>query len=196
MTALLKTWPSPRWSNLRQISGSFILLSALTLFLATACGPDRSQQETAEDDVLSDEGMFLRSALVYFVKGDGETLVGEKRELAPADPSRESLARLLIDELARGPILPDHHPVTPPSLEVTGIFFDDMGGLYFDFVGSSLRDWGWGSSSEFLFVRTIVRTMAVAFPEVRRVIFLIDGARAESIAGHLDARNPFEVAEW
>lgn len=142
------------------------------------------------------EGSHTRSVLLFFADADGEGLVPERRELAMANGGREEFVRLLVDELARGPLAGEGWPTWPGRFRVKGVFFDDLGELYVDLLGEALGDWTWGTSSEILAIRSLVRTLAASFPEVVRVGILVDGNAVESLGGHVDARHPFEVAEW
>lgn len=163
--------------------------------LAGGCGETPDGEEEA-GELTIEPGQLSRSAMLYFAASDGQKLVGEKREIYPADPSREAVAHSLLRELAGGPTRTGLYPVAPPALEVRSLFFDDMGGLFINFSGASLKGWSWGSASELGFIRSIIRTVGSSFPEIGRVTLLVDGERVESIAGHVESLHPFEVAEW
>lgn len=168
----------------------------LTLTFAIGCGRDRAPKDSTEAMSLAERGLLTRSVLCYFATADGETMEPERRELVLDEGSRETMAKLLLAELARGPHRDDLYATVPPTIEIDALFFDDVGGMFVSFVGASLVPWGWGSSSEFLMVRSTVRSLGSAFPSVRRITFLIDGRRADSLAGHVGTAHPFEVAEW
>ncbi len=167
----------------------------LAAWLLTGCS-GTPEQEGKEEDPAVEKGDLSRSAMLYFTTPDGRELSGEKREIFPADPSREAYTRSLLHALAVGPAREGLYPVVPPALEAEGVFFDDMGGLFISLNGASLRGWAWGSSSEMAFLRGILRTLGGSFPEVGQVSLLVDGERVESIAGHIEAYYPFEVAQW
>jgi len=178
------------------VAGGRLASILLLLALLTAGCRARQERPGEEGTAVAEEGEFSRSAVLYFESAGGGELAAERREIFPDDLSREAFARALLAALAAGAASPSHGNVVPPALEVEGIFFDDMGGLFLDFKGASLRGWSWGSSSELAFVRAVVRTMGRSFPGVTGVTFLVDGERVESIAGHVGAARPFEVAEW
>ena len=176
--------------------GSSALLAGLfALIVAAGCGGSPENTED-EDGVGGDHGQLSRSALLFFANSDGRRMEGEKREIYPADPTREAVVRSLLRELAGGPVRNGLHPVVPPTLEVASVFFDDMGGLFISFSGASIASRQWGSASELGFVKSVIRTVGSSFPEVMRITFLVDGERVESIAGHVETIHPFEVAEW
>ncbi len=174
--------------------GRFAAVLLAFVLITPGCRPHREGVGEEEGPAV-EGGELSRSAVLYF-ESDGGELAGERREIFPGNPSREAFARALLAALAGGSESSSRRAVVPPALETEGIFFDDMGGLFLDLKGASLRSWRWGSSSELAFVRAVVRTMGGSFPDVSRVTFLIDGERVESIAGHVGATRPFEVAEW
>ncbi len=177
--------------------GALLLATLLcALALLAGCGRDRSPEGNADGISLAERGQLTRSVLCYFATADGETMEPERRELVLDEGSRETMAKLLIAELARGPHREDLYATVPPTIEIDALFFDDVGGMFVSFVGASLLPWSWGSSSEFLMVRSTVRSLGAAFPSVRRITFLVDGRRADSLAGHVGTAHPFEVAEW
>jgi spore germination protein GerM len=47
-----------------------------------------------------------------------------------------------------------------------------------------------GSSAELMTVYSIVNTLTLNFPQIKRVQILIDGKPIETIAGHLSLREP------
>jgi hypothetical protein len=144
----------------------------------------------------AEEASFTRSAVLYYGAPDGEGLVSERRELILGGPGREEFAVRLLQELARPPEEGGAFAALPEGLVVRGVFFDDLGELYMDLDAASLRDRSWGTSSEILAIRCMVRTLCGAFPEVLRVGVLLDGKSVETLGGHVDATHPFEAADW
>ncbi len=53
-----------------------------------------------------------------------------------------------------------------------------------------------GASAEYYTIAAIVRTVSENFPEVRAVQILVEGLQVGTIAGHIDAYNPFLVRDW
>ncbi|MFH1277642.1 MAG: GerMN domain-containing protein [Candidatus Eisenbacteria bacterium] len=172
-----------------------LVLAILAGFLFL-CNRSEITPVAEEEAVPAIEGTHIRSAVLYFADVDGERLVPERRELTLVDGGREDFVRRLVAELARGPLAGEGWPTVPGRFRVKGVFFDDLGELYVDVVEEGLREWTWGTSSEILAIRSLVRTLAASFPEVVRVGILVNGSAVESLGGHVDARHPFEVAEW
>jgi len=175
-----------------------VLVVIALLFMLCNRSDEQVPEESAEEETAAEsvEGVPTRSVIVHFGAADGEGLVAERREIALDRPEREAFALLLLAEIGRGPASEGAYPVLPPATEVRSVFFDDLGILYVDFRAGSFEGWAWGSSSEILAIRSVVRSLAAAFPEVERIRFLVDGEAVESIGGHVDALHPFEVAEW
>ena len=42
----------------------------------------------------------------------------------------------------------------------------------------------------------VLRTIAIDFPEVEGVQFLVDGLEVETLAGHIDLTRPFRTKDW
>ena len=43
---------------------------------------------------------------------------------------------------------------------------------------------------------TILRTVALNFPDTRSCVILVEGAQVETLAGHLDMARPFDPRRW
>ncbi len=170
-----------------------LVLFALGAFL---CRRTEEPPGVERESALVGEESVARTAVLYFGRGESGRLEPERRDLLIEDTSREAFARLLVEELAAGPLSGDAHPVLPPEAKVRSVFFDDLGGLFIDLEGTSLSRWTWDASSELMALHSMVKTLSASFPEVLRIGFLIDGSVTESFRGHVDTTHPFEVAEW
>ena len=173
---------------------------ALVLLLFAAlfyiCNRGERPTPVEEETALVRDGSHSRAAVLYFAGPDGEDLVPERREIFIDGPDREDFAVRILQELAAGPLTAGAWRTVPPEMAVRSVFFDHLGDLYIDLNGESLSGWSWGTSSEILAIRSMVRTLAGVFPGVVRVGLLVDGGRVESLGGHVDALYPFEVSEW
>ena len=176
----------------------WIVLVLVIFFLAwlMVCRNAGTPVDIPDTEVLSDEGTLTQSVMLYYADRSGNGLTGERRELVLADSNREEIVRRLLLELARGPVSEGTLATLPPSTLAQGVFFDDLGGLYIDFHGVSLASWTWGSRSEILAIRSIIRTVSESFPELLHVGFLVDGERVETLGGHVELLHTYEVAEW
>jgi len=140
------------------------------------------------------EGVRTKSAVLYFAHPDGEHLVREVREIV-AGGGVGAEARRVVEALVRGP-LGEGGPTFPPETTVESMFLDAEGCLYVN-VGRELRAYHWGGTSgEILTVRSLVRTLAANFPEVRCVWLLEEGHPLETLGGHLDLGRALWVDDW
>jgi spore germination protein GerM len=86
------------------------------------------------------------------------------------------------------------HPLAVSS-EIRNVFLIDRGTAVVDLnselVGSQVS----GVLAEELTVLSMVETLAKAFPDVLRVKFLVDGKERDTLAGHVDLANFYEVSQ-
>lgn len=121
--------------------------------------------------------------VLYFIGGDGH-LVAETRQI----PKVQGLARRTMEELCRGPAQAGLLPTLPAGTALRDINIRD-GLATVDFSGELVAKHGGGSSGELLTVYSIVNTLT-QFQTVERVQILVEGRQVESLAGHVDVREP------
>lgn len=124
---------------------------------------------------------------LFFSSADGEGLTREGREVEIEERVEEGIASV-VEELISGP-LGSLAPTLPANARVLGV---QVAGevARIDF-GRELTDGiPTGSSAEMTAVYSIVDTVTANFPQVKAVLFLVEGAAVESLDGHLDLRSP------
>ena len=124
---------------------------------------------------------------LFFATADGSGLVREGREMDACGEPAECIGDV-IQELAGGP-LGDLGPTLPPVTAVREVrVTDDLAvvDLGRDFIEALPA----GSSAEMTAVYSIVDTIAVNFPRIRRVGFLVEGEPVRTFTDHLDLRQP------
>jgi hypothetical protein len=128
-------------------------------------------------------------ANIFF--GDTETdfLITEKRTL-PWSTDPEQRARRLLSELLRGPS-GSAVRTTPDSTMLRSVSITSGGIAQADFSGQLSLDHPGGSSSEVLTVYSIVNTLAFNIDGIKKVQILIEGQTIDTLAGHMDCRQPF-----
>ena len=138
----------------------------------------------APDRLLSGLGLGRRVVL-YFASPDAQHLVAEVRYVAPWRDS--PMYRLQL--LSQGP--EDRSrlaPVLPPGARPVSVRVKD-GVAVADFNRELVeRHWG-GSAGELMTVYGIVNTLAEV-PGVQRVRITVEGQALETLAGHMDLREP------
>jgi len=148
----------------------------------------------ADDIVLEEIGGGVQSVILVFADRGASRIVSERRDIVVPD-DRSGKARRILEELADGP---EGNGVAtlPRGTRILSVVFDDAGGVYVDFSREFVSEHPGGSTGERFTIRSVVGTLHRNFPDVERVQFLVEGREIESIAGHYDAGQPFEVSQF
>lgn len=129
------------------------------------------------------------TATLCFGDETGRNLIKEHRIISSAQ-SPEKKAEALLKELLKGPISRGTRTL-PQQAHELGLLFE-QGVLTVDFSPELRENHPGGSSAELLTVYSVVNTLTINIPEVRRVQILIEGKKIDNIAGHIDCREPLE----
>ncbi|MEA3485362.1 MAG: GerMN domain-containing protein [Candidatus Aerophobetes bacterium] len=130
----------------------------------------------------------LKEIKLYFSTSKGNYLFPEKRKIiASSELNKE--AKLTLKELIKGPTDSSLFPTLPPQTEVRAVYIKDDC-IYVDFSSSLSESHPGGSTGELLSVYSIVNTLLTDFPSQSRVQILIQGEPRETLAGHIDIREP------
>ncbi len=137
--------------------------------------------------------MFSGKAVVslYFADANNAFLKSEQRKISSSSDPAE-FGRAIIESLIKGPEGEPGRTIPEETLLKTFNVAKD-GSAYADFT-SAIRDkHPGGSSSELLTIYSIVNSLAMNIPEIKRVKITIDGRESMTLAGHMDLRFPFTV---
>jgi hypothetical protein len=126
------------------------------------------------------------SVVLFFGGPTGEGLVREAREADPCDDTSECI-RDVIEELVNGP-LDDLSPVLPPQTTVLDVAVSGDTATV-DFGPELQEGLPEGASAEMLAAYSIVDTVAVNFPQIRRVRITVGGKPVGTLREHLDLRE-------
>jgi spore germination protein GerM len=129
-----------------------------------------------------------REATLYFSDQEAEFLIGEKREIRKNEEVEEE-AQEAIRELIKGP-KGRLVPTLPVRTELLSLQLDDKGTARVNFSRTLTKDHPGGSSAEMMTVYSVVNTLIINFPVIKRVQFLVEGNEIESITGHLSLSRP------
>ena len=129
-----------------------------------------------------------REVLLYFSDSEGGYLIGEKREILKKNEIKEE-AKETINELIKGP-KGKLIPTLPPRTRLLNLQINDSGLAKVNFNPALSKDHPGGSSAEMMTVYSIANSLALNFPQIKRVQILIDGKPIDTIAGHLSLRQP------
>lgn len=129
-----------------------------------------------------------KEVLLYFSDSEGEYLIGEKREILKKNAVKEEAKEAII-ELIKGP-KGKLIPTLPSRTKLLTLQMSETGIAKVNFNPALSKDHPGGSSAEMMTIYSIVNSLALNFPQIKRVQILIDGKPIETIAGHLSLRQP------
>jgi hypothetical protein len=130
------------------------------------------------------------SVSLFFASPDSGVLVRETREIGACSGDLSGCVRDVLDELANGP-LGDLAPTIPVNSIFRSVHIQgDMAlvNLGKEFIEGLPK----GSSAELMAAYSIVNTISLNFPSIKRVKFQVEGADVTTFSGHLDLRKPLE----
>ncbi|MEP7116966.1 MAG: GerMN domain-containing protein [Acidobacteriota bacterium] len=134
------------------------------------------------------------SATLYFVAEDGVSLVGVAHDV-PLGDTPVAQARALV-EAQLGTDAPEPlMRAVPKDVAVRGVFLPGHDDAYVDLDGAFVKALPGGSHNELLATYAIVSVLTTNLSPIARVQILIDGREVETLAGHVDLREPLRKNE-
>jgi spore germination protein GerM len=177
---------APRWTRLlsRPVPGE------------EAAGEEAPPAEAREETAAPVERQI--NVKLLFPSAAQPGLVMEERTVAFSDDLAHQL-RAVVEEIVKGPApgaspppAGGLQPSLPPETKVLNLFVSPSGVAYVDLSKEALVA-GRGSFEELLSVYSIVNSLTVNFPAVRRVQILIDDRPAQTLGGHVDLTHPLRA---
>lgn len=129
-------------------------------------------------------------ATLYYGTPDGQGLAAIKREVPLGDGPREQGRQILESELEAAPA--PYVSLIPQGTTLRAFYITDRGDAFVDLSTEVSTQHPGGSTNELLTVYAIVNAVTANLSSVERVQILIDGKQADTLAGHVDLRRPFE----
>lgn len=127
-------------------------------------------------------------ATLCFGDENADFLIKEFRKINSL-PQPEKKAAVLIKELIKGPQAKGVRTL-PASTKLRSVELADDGLMIVDLSDDMIKHHPGGSASEMMTVFSLVNTITMNTREVKRVRLMVDGKPIESIAGHIDCREP------
>lgn len=128
------------------------------------------------------------SVKVYYPDDSGMKLVEVEREIIVDDSIDKYTAA--VETLMEDPAEENLTRIFPKNAAIRSVTVRD-GLATVDFDGSILKGFVGGSTGEEFLIGSIVDTLT-NFPEIKRVKFLVDGKKIETLSGHMDLSTPLE----
>ncbi|MYF69605.1 MAG: GerMN domain-containing protein [Proteobacteria bacterium] len=126
--------------------------------------------------------LFFASAEV-----DGQLEAEEGEIYASEEVSLE--AKQILVALIKGS-LSGHLPALPSETRLREVYWAEGGLLVVDITGDATLRHPGGITGEVSSIYSVVNSLTYNLPEVSEVQILIDGAEADTLAGHIDLRRP------
>jgi hypothetical protein len=165
--------------------GIFYLRSlAKRIFFELPSHSDESAKARLSEAVLQSGSGPNETAVLFFPSLSARMLVAESRPIkwAPAEADR---VRQVLLALAEGPSQRLGHPLAAAT-NVRAVFLTMDGTAYVDLSGDLLSSVYPGIEAESLAVYSIVNSITVNIPSVKRVKILIQGQEVDTLEGHAD----------
>jgi sporulation and spore germination protein len=129
-------------------------------------------------------------ATLYYGTPDGQALAAVKREVPLGEGPREQGRQILESQLEDAPA--PYLSLIPRGTTLRAFYITDRGDAFVDLSAEASTLHPGGSTHELLTIYAIVNAVTANLTSIERVQILIDGRQADTLAGHVDLRRPFE----
>lgn len=168
--------------------GVWVIVVAFILVAAFLGALLFKKHETAVTPASPVETLQGAKVTLFFAAQGGEGLVREWREIEPcAEP--ELCFEQILEELINGPLGDSAAPVLPLTGMFNAVTFDGST-AHVDFAPELLEALPAGSSSELLATYAVINSICFNYPQVKQVLFTVDGKRLETLKGHVEVDKP------
>jgi hypothetical protein len=150
-------------------------------------GPERLEEPPTAAAGPEEPARKIRATLFY-VSDDGLRLTPVEREVAYGE-STAAQARYLIEAQLQEPPAPLIQAV-PAGTHLRALYITDRGDAFVDLSGDLAANHTGGSLDELFTIYVLVNTLTTNLPAVGAVQILIDGREVDTLAGHVDLRQP------
>jgi hypothetical protein len=110
--------------------------------------------------------------------------------------SKGAQIKQLLQQLFRGPLQPGAGAAFPEGFKYREVFATDQGLAVVDLDPDSVRALPGGTSSEFVSLYCLVRTLLDNFKDIKKVQVLVGGQIQESLAGHISISDPLSMEDF
>lgn len=156
------------------------VLALAAIVLVTAC----KKKNPAAANINAANRVAVRPVRLFYETPE-MMLASETRNIALAESPAAAIP-VVVRELMKGPATPAVLRLFPPDTVVRGAYLLPGGTVIVDLGGPTLEEgWGTGTHHELMAIQSVVATVTENFADARRVRFVINGAPAETLAGHL-----------
>jgi spore germination protein GerM len=127
-------------------------------------------------------------ARLFYVSEDGMRLTSVERDIAYGEGATEQAREIIAAQIA--PAIEPLVSAVPAGTALRAVFLTEGGEAYVDLSREVASAHPGGSLNELLTIYTIVDALTVNLPAVTAVQLLVDGKEVDTLAGHIDLRQP------
>jgi germination protein M len=174
---------------------SFVIAFAMVVFLMkrTPVEPPKTENSsesispvvTGNTQTVSQRKINVK---LLFTTPGSKYLTSEERSIVYQE-TLLAQAKEVLEELLNGPA-DQLAPTIPPGTKLVDLFISKDGIAYADFSPELVSNHPGGSDGEISTVYSIVDTLTLNFPQIKRVQILVDSKAVETLKGHLDLSRP------
>jgi spore germination protein GerM len=150
---------------------------------------EQAARTRLSEAALQSEAAPQQTATLYFPSYDQGTLVTEERQVSWAKTDTDRIRQVLL-ALIEGS-RQGYSRGLPAAVKIRAVFLASDGTAYLDFESEGLEDIAAGISSECLAVYSVVNSLAVNIPAVKKVKILLQGKEVDTLDGHADLSDAF-----
>jgi len=127
-------------------------------------------------------------ARLFYVAEDGIHLMHVERDVAYGEGTLEQAREIVAAQVA--PVAEPLVSAIPVGTTMRALFLTEGGDAFVDLSREIVSGHTGGTADELLTVYTIVNVLTENLPAVKSVQLLVDGKEVDTLAGHVDLRNP------
>ena len=171
------------------VGGFYLRSLAKRIFLEPTQRAEEAARAKLSQIALQPNNGTTQSATLYFPTLNEGEIFAESRPITWAQSDVDRVRQVVL-ALAEGSHQ-GYGRVFAPSTTVRAVFLGADGTAYVDLSSDILSDFEPGIQSETLAIYSVVNSIAVNIPLVKRVQFLIQGQEVETLDGHADLTSAF-----
>ncbi len=127
---------------------------------------------------------------LFYVAENGLGLVEHSRDIAYGSGALVRARTVIEYQLGDAP-----EPLVasfPTGTTLRSLYLTDSGNAFVDLSAEATTEHSGGSLDELFTVYSLVNALAINVPEINAVQILINGSEVDTLAGHIDLRQPLE----
>ena len=186
-----------RFRTRRPWTAASIAVGLLTLVLTVGVGivlqrwqAGAGGTDGADGGAGSGFGGSVQTVTLYYVSEDGLGLVQQETPIAASADPVERARAVVEQQLAPAP--PSLISPFPEGTALRAVYFAGDGSLFVDLSREVTSEHSGGSLDELFTVYALVNALVTNVPEVVSVQIMVEGREVDTLAGHIDLRQPLE----